>query len=300
MQAEDTEGLKVERVKRLFTAKNLKNFGMINVGTLLVALGVYFFRIPNNFSTGGVTGISVILAKLMPGVSTGAFISILNYALLGLGFLLINGSFGVRTVYSTTLFSGIIMLLEHVVPMDAPMTSQPFLELIFSILLPAFGSAILFDADASTGGTDILAMILKKYTHMEVGRGLLCADASIAIASCVVFGMETGLYSVMGLLLKSVLVDSLMESFNINKYFHIITDKPNTVCDYIVKEFNRSATILRGEGYYTHSEKTVLLVVLNRPQAAKLNQFLRRNVPGSFVAIMNTSNIIGKGFRDRA
>ncbi|MDO4741467.1 MAG: YitT family protein [Eubacteriales bacterium] len=290
----------MERVKRLFTAKNLKNFGMINVGTLLVALGVYFFRIPNNFSTGGVTGISVILAKLMPGVSTGAFISILNYALLGLGFLLINGSFGVRTVYSTTLFSGIIMLLEHVVPMDAPMTSQPFLELIFSILLPAFGSAILFDADASTGGTDILAMILKKYTHMEVGRGLLCADASIAIASCVVFGMETGLYSVMGLLLKSVLVDSLMESFNINKYFHIITDKPNTVCDYIVKEFNRSATILRGEGYYTHSEKTVLLVVLNRPQAAKLNQFLRRNVPGSFVAIMNTSNIIGKGFRDRA
>ena len=290
----------MERVKKLFTKKLLKEFGMVNIGTLLVALGVYFFRIPNNFSTGGVTGISVILAKLMPNVSTGAFISILNYGLLALGFFLINGSFGAKTVYSTTLFSGIIMLLERICPMNAPMTSQPFLELIFSILLPAFGSAILFDVDASTGGTDILAMILKKYTHMEVGRGLLCADASIAVASCIVFGMDTGLYSVMGLLLKSVLVDSLMESFNINKYFNIITDHPEIVCDYILKEFKRSATILNGQGLFTHTDKTVLLVVLNRPQAARLNMFLRKNDPGAFVAIMNTSNIIGKGFRDRA
>ena len=289
----------MEKAKKIFAKFSWKEFALVNFGTLLVALGVYFFRIPNNFSTGGVTGISVILAKLMPGVSTGAFISILNYGLLALGFLLINGSFGIKTVYSTTLFSGVIMLLEKICPMSAPMTSQPFLELIFSILLPAFGSAILFDVDASTGGTDILAMILKKYTHMEVGRGLLCADASIAVASCIVFGMDTGLYSVMGLLLKSVLVDSLMESFNINKYFNIITDQPQVACDYIVKKFNRSATIIKGEGLFSHADKTILLVVLSRPQAAKLQQFLRKNDPGAFVTIMNTSNIIGKGFRDR-
>lgn len=290
----------MERVKKLFTKESLKDFGMVNLGTLLVALGVYFFRIPNNFSTGGVTGISVILARLVPGISTGTFVWILNAVLLALGFVLINGAFGAKTVYCSTLFSTIVWALERIVPMEAPMTGQPFMELIFSILLPAFGSAILFETDASTGGTDIVAMILKKYTHMEVGRGLMCADIGVAVASCFVFGMETGLYSIMGLLMKGFLVDSIMDSFNINKYFHIVTDKPDLVCDYIVKEFNRSATILHGMGLYSHMDKTVLFIVLSPAQGAKLNQFLRQNVPGSFVTIVNTSNIIGKGFRDRA
>ncbi len=290
----------MELAKKWLSKENLRSFGMVNFGTLMVALGVYFFRIPNNFSTGGVTGISVILAKLVPGLSTGSFITILNIVLLALGFFLINGSFGAKTVYSSLLFSGIISVLERVLPMNGPMTNQPFLELIFSILLPAFGSAILFDADASTGGTDIIAMILKKYTHMEVGRGLQVADAGVALAGCFVFGMETGLYSIMGLLMKGFLVDSIMESFNINKYFNIVTDKPDLVCDYVVQEFNRSATILHGTGLFTNMDKTILLVVLSRPQAAKLNVFLRKNDPGAFVTIMNTSNIIGKGFRDRA
>ena len=290
----------MERAKKLLTKDRLKEFGKVNLGTLLVALGVYFFRIPNNFSTGGVTGISVILGKLVPGISTGSFVWLLNAILLGLGFFVINGAFGAKTVYATTLFSFIVWVLERICPMAQPMTSQPFLELIFSILLPAFGSAILFDADASTGGTDIVAMILRKYTHMEVGKGLLCADASIAVASCFVFGMETGLYSIMGLLLKAFLVDSILESFNINKYFHIVTDHPDMVCDYVVKEFNRSATIMHGMGLYSHTDKTVLLIVLSRPQALHLNAYLRKNDPGAFVTIVNTSNIIGKGFRDRA
>lgn len=290
----------MEQGKKLLTRENLKSFGMVNVGTLLVALGVYFFRIPNNFSTGGVTGISVILAKLVPGISTGSFVWILNAVLLALGFLVINGAFGAKTVYCSTLFSTIVWALERVVPMNGPMTNQPFMELIFSILLPAFGSAILFEADASTGGTDIVAMILKKYTHMEVGRGLMCADIGVALASCIVFGMETGLYSILGLLMKGFLVDSIMDSFNINKYFHVVTDKPELVCDYIVKEFNRSATIMHGTGLFSNADKTILLIVLSPSQGAKLNQFLRQNDPGAFVTILNTSNIIGKGFRDRA
>lgn len=295
-----TEAMELERAKKLFTKEHMKTFGMINFGTLLVALGVYFFRMPNNFSTGGVSGLSIILGKLVPGISTGSFVWILNALLLGLGFFFINGSFGAKTVYASTLFSSVIWILERVCPMAHPMTSQPFLELIFSILLPAFGSAVLFDVDASTGGTDIVAMILRKYTHMEVGRGLLCADVSIGVASCFVFGMETGLYSILGLMLKAFMVDSILESFNINKYFHIITDKPQMVCDYVVKEFNRSATIVHAMGLYTHTDKTVLLIALSRPQAVRLQAFLRKNDPSAFVAIMNTSNIIGKGFRDRA
>lgn len=290
----------METTKKWCTKENLRTFGLINFGTLMVALGVYFFRIPNNFSTGGVSGLSVILAKLFPSLSTGTIITALNMALLLLGFVVINGAFGIRTIYSTLLFSLIIAGLERLAPMTKPMTNQPFLELIFSILLPAFGTAILFDVDASTGGTDIIAMILRKYTHMEVGRGLFCADVGVAVLGCIVFGMDTGLYSIMGLLMKGFLVDSIMESFNINKYFHIVTDRPQVICDFVVQEFNRSATILHGTGLFSHLDKTILFVVLSRPQAAKLHTFLRKNDPGAFVTITNTSNIIGKGFRDRA
>lgn len=285
--------------KKLLSEWSWKDFGKLNAGTLLVALGVYFFRMPNNFSTGGVSGISILLAKLLPFATPGAYVSVLNVLLLVLGFLVINGSFGIKTIYSTLLFSAVLSLLEIVCPLSAPLTDEPLMELLFSVMIPAFGSAILFDIDASTGGSDITAMILKKYSHMDIGKALLCVDSIVALSACFVFDITTGLYSILGLLMKALLVDSIMESFSICKYFNIITDHPEPVCRFLVEELNRSATLVKAEGYYTGKEKTVLVAVLTRPQAIRLNVYLRRNDPTAFVTILNTSSIIGKGFRDR-
>ena len=274
-----------------------KDFALLNLGTLLVAGGVYFFKFPNHFSTGGVSGLSIILGKLVPAVSSGTFVWIFNILLMLLGFWLINGSFGVKTVYSSMLFSAVIWVLERVCPLEAPLTSQPFLELIFSVLLPAFGSAILFNIDASTGGTDITAMILKKYTSMDIGRALMIVDIGITIAACFVFGIEAGLFSILGLVIKAFLVDSLIESFNTCKYFNIITSHPKEVIDFVVHTLGRSATEVEATGVFSQEKRTLLLVVLTRPQAARLNRFLRQTDPGAFITIMNTSSIIGKGFR---
>ncbi len=274
-----------------------KDFALLNLGTLLVAGGVYFFKFPNHFSTGGVSGLSIILGELVPAVSSGTFVWIFNIVLMLLGFWLINGSFGVRTVYSSMLFSAVLWVLERVCPLEAPLTTQPFLELIFSVLLPAVGSAILFNIDASTGGTDITAMILKKYTSMDIGRALMIVDIGITIAACFVFGMEAGLYSILGLIMKAFLVDSLIESFNTCKYFNIITSRPKEVIDFVVNTLGRSATEVEATGVFSHEKRTLLLVVLTRPQAARLNRFLRQTDPGAFITIMNTSSIIGKGFR---
>ena len=292
-------GIMNQLLKRIRSVLNisLKDFFLLNAGTLLVAAGVYFFKFPNNFSTGGVSGISIILGHFFPQLSSGSYVWIINMVLLLLGFILIGGSFGAKTVYSSILFSAAVWGLERICPLSAPMTSQPFLELIFSVMLPAIGSAILFDIGASTGGTDITAMILKKYSSLDIGKALLCVDALITVAACFVFGMETGLFSILGLAAKALMVDSFIESFHICKYFNIVTTKPDEICEYITRTLNRSATVLEAKGYYSKENRTLLLTVMTRPQAVQLNRFLKANDPGAFVTISNISTIIGKGFR---
>ena len=275
----------------------IKDFLWLTLGTLMVTIGVYFFKFPNNFSTGGVSGISVILGALIPGMSTGTLVLIINVTLLIVGFCVFGRSFGIRTVYCSMLMSLSIYILERVLPMEHPLTTQPMLELVFSVLFPAVGSAILFNIQGSTGGTDIVAMIFKKFTSLDIGKALFCTDFIIATLAGVVFGIETGLFSLLGLLAKALVVDSVIESINMSKYFTIVTHKPDEVIAYIKKELNRSATLVTGEGAYTHEGRKLILTVLNRAQAVRLRGYIRSIDPHAFIVITNTSQIIGKGFR---
>lgn len=275
----------------------IKDFLWLTLGTLMVTIGVYFFKFPNNFSTGGVSGISVILGALIPGMSTGTLVLIINVTLLIVGFCVFGRSFGIRTVYCSMLMSLSIYILERVLPMEHPLTTQPMLELVFSVLFPAVGSAILFNSQGSTGGTDIVAMIFKKFTSLDIGKALFCTDFIIATLAGVVFGIETGLFSLLGLLAKALVVDSVIESINMSKYFTIVTHNSDEVIAYIKKELNRSATLVTGEGAYTHEGRKLILTVLNRAQAVRLRGYIRNIDPHAFIVITNTSQIIGKGFR---
>ena len=274
-----------------------KDYALMTLATLLICVGVYFFKFPNNFSTGGVSGLSIILGHYVPGMSAGAFVFVINQALLILGFLMFGRSFGVRTAYVSLLMSSIIWVLEYVLPMDAPLTTQPLLELVFAVTLPAVGSAILFNMQASSGGTDIVAMILKKKTNIDIGNCLLFVDLAITFSALFAFGFETGLFSVLGLALKSVIVDMVLENIKVHKCFQIITEKPDEIVDFIVKRIHRGATEISGEGAFTHENKTVILTVVNRAQAVKLRTFVKSVDPHSFILITNTTEIIGKGFR---
>ena len=275
----------------------IKDFLWLTLGTLMVTIGAYFFKFPNNFSTGGVSGISVILGALIPGMSTGTLMLIINVTLLIVGFCVFGRSFGIRTVYCSMLMSLSIYILERVLPMEHPLTTQPMLELVFSVLFPAVGSAILFNSQGSTGGTDIVAMIFKKFTSLDIGKALFCTDFIIATLAGVVFGIETGLFSLLGLLAKALVVDSVIESINMSKYFTIVTHNSDEVIAYIKKELNRSATLVTGEGAYTHEGRKLILTVLNRAQAVRLRGYIRNIDPHAFIVITNTSQIIGKGFR---
>ena len=277
--------------------KQAKEWLLITLGTLLVAAGVYFFKFPNNFSTGGVSGLAVILARYVPGFTQGDFVLVINVVLLLIGFLVFGRSFGVRTAYCSLLMSGFIWVLERVLPLTHPMTSQPLMELIFAVSLPAVGSAILFNLDASSGGTDIVAMLLRKYTSLNIGNALMVSDCVITVMACVAFGMETGLFSVLGLLMKCLLVDMVLENINTHKCFHIITSHPEKIEQYITGTLRRGATELHGEGAYTHEGRTVLLTVVSRREAVLLRRYVKSVDPAAFLLITNTGEIIGKGFR---
>ena len=277
--------------------QELREWVLITLGTLLMAVGIYFFKFPNHFSTGGVSGLSVILGHYFPSMTPGTFVVIINILLLIVGFAVFGKSFGARTAYSSLLLSGVTWVLERVLPMSQPMTHQPFMELIFAVSLPALGSAILFNLDASSGGTDIVAMVLKKYTNLNIGRALMCSDCIITFMACVAFGMETGLFSILGLVMKSLLVDMVLENINTHKCFHIITSHPEKIQEFIVNNLKRGATVLHGEGAFTHEGRTVLLTVVNRHQAILLRKYIRTVDPACFLLITNTGEIIGKGFR---
>ena len=277
--------------------KTVKEWLLLLLGTALTAAGVYFFKFPNNFSTGGVSGIAVILGHYFPNATPGDFVMGINMALLLVGFLVFGKGFGIKTAVVSTLMSAMIWVLERVLPMDHPMTSQPLMELIFAVSLPAVGSAILFNLDASTGGTDIVAMVLRKFTSLNIGNALMISDGIITVMACVAFGMETGLFSILGLLMKSLLVDMVLENINTHKYFHIITTHPREIEEYITRTLKRGATELHGEGAYTHEGRSILLTVMNRRQGILLRRYVRSVDPHAFVLIMNTGDIIGKGFR---
>ncbi|MBR6184940.1 MAG: YitT family protein [Clostridia bacterium] len=280
-----------------FTAEWWKQTGWLNLGTLLVAAGVYFFKFPNHFTTGGVSGISILVAHYLPSVTTATLNLILNIALLIVGLAFLGRGFGLRTAYSAVASSLLTLLFEKLIPLSAPMTSQPILELMFAVGLPAIGAAILFNVDASSGGTDIIAMLVKKYSHINIGLALAIADLVVALGSCFAFGMETGLFSLFGLFLKSYMVDAVMENLRTYKVFQIITENHEPICRYIMENLHHSATVTEGEGSFTHEKRHIIMTVVNRSQAIRLQMFVRATDPHSFITITTTSEIVGKGFR---
>lgn len=274
----------------------IEEYTVLTVATLILVAGVYVFKFPNNFSFGGVTGIAVVLGALLP-VTPGTFTFIINMTLLIIGFLFLGRGFGIRTVYVSVLMSVGLSLAEILFPITKPLTTEPVMELIYAIVLPAFSSAILFNIGASGGGTDIIAMILKKYTKLNIGAALFVVDLGIVAASCFVFDTQTGLFSFCGLLAKSLVVDNVIESINLCKCFTIICNDAEPICDFITNKLKRSATVYRAEGAYERRQKMVIITIMKRSQAVELRNFIHKHHPSAFIAITNSSEIIGKGFR---
>lgn len=283
--------------KKIPWVHRLGFFFWINLGLILTAMGIALFKTPNHFAFGGTSGLAIVLSTVFPQLNVGGFMWVINMLLVVIGFV----ALGIRamgwTVYSSFALSAYVSMFEAWMPLSHPLTNDTFLELCFAVFLPAVGSAMVFNIGASTGGTDIIAMILNKYTSLEIGKALLVSDAAIVCVAAYLYGPATGLYCILGLISKSFIVDTVIENINLRKVCTVVTTNPDGVRDFILKELHRSATVERAYGAYTHQEMEVLMTVLTCRQAARLRNYLHVYDPHAFITIVNSSEIIGKGFR---
>lgn len=284
----------------------LKTYLIITIGGLMVACGVYFFSFPNNFSTGGTSALSVLLAKVIgiEAITPALIMAVVNVILIIIALIIFGKSFAFKTVYCSLLISLFSLIMERVLPIRIiangmqTLTNDPLLELVFSIGCIALGSAITFSVGASSGGTDIVAMILKKYTNLDISRSLFISDALLVVASFFIINVRIGLYSLLGLILKSFIVDVVIDGIYLTKCFYIITARDKEIVEFINNKLHRGATVSMCTGSFTHEDKKIIITVLSRTQAMQLKTYITETGDGTdFTIITNSSDIIGKGFR---
>lgn len=273
----------------------IKYFGQLTFACIIMAIGVHFFKFPNSFNFGGVSGLAVLIAST-GFMSASTFNLISNLLLLIIGCFFLGRSFIARTAYCSLFVSLMISGLEYWLPLSGPLTQDTMLELCFAITFPAIGAAILFNLNSSSGGMDIVAMILKKYTSFNIGSALIICNILITAGSFVLFDISSALYSVVGLAISSLVIDNVIESINLCKYFNVVCNDPKPICDYITQDLKRSATFVGGTGAFTGKDKYIIFTVMNRVQALKLRNFIKTQEPTAFILISNTSEIVGKGF----
>lgn len=276
----------------------LKDYALINLGTLIMTLGVCFFKFPNNFAMGGVTGFSVVFAKLVPNISAETTTIILNLLFLAIGYIFLGRSFGFRTTYSTLVMNLLIIVYKRYFYLTKPLTNQPLLELSFAVLLPSIGGALLFYANGSSGGTDVLAMLLKRYSSVNIGSALVYSDFFITFSAFLVFDIQTVLLSILGMLARGSVIDTVMNNLTLSKYFIIVTTKPEIIGDYITLVMHRGATLMKAEGYFTGQEQSVFICAVSPYQAGSMMRQIRKLDEHAFILLTSTNEILGKGFKD--
>ncbi len=273
------------------------SYAAMTVAVSVLAVALHFFNFPNDFALGGVSGISVLLSNIFPFITPADFVSIANLVLLAIGFVIIGRGFGLKTVYCTILLSTLLEIFAHFIPRSESLSGNTLLDLFFTVLLAALGQAVVFHFGGSTGGTDIIGMIIKKYLKIDIGKAILAVDILVVGASFFVIDLQTGLYSLLGTLLTMMVIDTSIENLNLSKYFLIVTNKPEEIEKYITQNLDRGATRWEAQGSFTNEKKTMILVVMNRFEARRLRDKIKNIDPAAFILVSDTSDIIGKGFK---
>ncbi|MGN4127302.1 YitT family protein [Lysinibacillus sphaericus] len=262
------------------------------VGAVVVAIGFNVFLLPNQVASGGVSGISTILNGLF-GWNPGLVQYMFNIPLFLAGVVLLGKKFGVKSFVGTVTLPFVVLLTNN----WEPWTDNPLLGALFGGIVVGLGIGLVFKGNASTGGTDLLAQIITKYTGITLGTSVLLIDGVIAISAAVVFDLEKGLYALIGLFVTTKTIDIIQLGFSQSKMVYIITTKQDEVRDAIYAEINRGVTKLPAIGGYTGEARPVLMVVVYQTEFTKLKQLIKNVDPSAFVIVSDAYEVLGEGFK---
>ncbi|BBK23131.1 hypothetical protein Aargi30884_20340 [Amedibacterium intestinale] len=274
--------------------KNLVyEYALISFATFVIAAAVYFFLIPSKVVIGSISGLAIVIAELVP-LSISMITMILNVILLLIGFLLLGKEFGMKTVYTSLLMPIFIAVFEQFIPLNGSLTGSSIYDIAADILLVAFGQAILFNVNASSGGIDILAKILNKYCHIEIGKAVSAAGIVTAMTSILVYDIGTLIISILGTLANGQAVDYFTSGLNRKKKISIISDNYEKIEDYILHTMHRGVTRYQVIGSYNNETKVELVTIMDTNEYKKLLVFLHQYPEKVFVTVSNVSEILGE------
>ncbi len=277
--------------EKLFSLKWFKSYALIVVGTFLVAVGYVLFISPNKIVPGGIYGISIMLHHLL-GTPIGLTALAFNIPLTLIGTKLLGPRFGAKTVVAFILTSVYVDLLSYFYGSLPLVPDETLVSCIFGGLFIGIGVAFTFKAKATSGGSDVIAMILQKYTRLPLGQLMMMVDSAIVILSFVAFGdWRIPLFSWITIFVLGRVVDTAMHGFSYDKTLFIISDK------HIIGDLKRGGTFLHGEGMYNHDSKQIIFTVVNPRELYMLEEYIHRIDPEAFIAVLDAYEILGKGFK---
>jgi len=274
----------------------LYEYLIITVGFILVSFAVQYFYVPSKITGGGITGISIIVNSYFPKLTIGAVMLTFNVILFCIGLLLIGGNFGAKTLYASFGLSGSMWFIESVIKPHS-ITNDTLLSAIIGTLLIGTGLGLVFSQNASTGGTDIIAKILNKYFHLDMGKSMQAVDFLVVIMGGLTFGISTALYAVVCIFLNGVLIDKVIEGFTSVKAVMVFSPSSEEIKKYIINEIDRGCTVFQGQGGFTSKKNNVIYSVMDRTQLIKLRTYIKKHHPDSFIIVSEAHEVLGQGFQ---
>ena len=274
--------------------KNIKEFALITIGILLVAISVVYFFEPNNIAAGGITGLAIVINHYIPFISIGPLVLMMDAVLFVIALIVLGAKFGAKTIYSSVLLSVSMWLMQTFIPIN--ITNDLMLATIFGTLISAGGMAIVFNANASTGGTDIIAKILNKFFHIEIGKSLLMVDFLVTLLGAITFGINMGLYGLLSVIINGVVIDNIIAGFKTKSEITIISDKNKDISKFILNDLERGCTFIKGVGGFTGKDTALLYTVLDRSEFIKLKNKIREIGKNAFITVGEVHEVMGEGF----
>ncbi len=294
--------------EKLFSKQWFRSYSLITLGAFIMAAGFVFFIDPYKIVPGGVYGISIIVHELTKGmfsfwpdgIPIGTFGLILNIPLTILGIKILGPRFGIKTVIGFILASVFIDVLTLIFGADDPLglADDILLSCVFGAVLIGFGLGLIFKSKATSGGSDIIAMIFAKYTRLPVGQLLVFVDSTIVIMGLIVFNdWKIPLYSWLVIFITGKVIDFVLEGMNYEKMLFIISDKHDIIKDKIINDLERGGTFLSGESLYKGTPKKVIHTVVDRRELAILESFIYEVDKDAFITVVDSKEILGNGFK---
>lgn len=274
----------------MLSKRTLKEFFIITIGTVIVSAAVFFFMMPSHVTVGSAAALAMVLSNFIP-LPVSAITFLMNVILLIVGFLFIGPEFGAKTIYTAILMPAVLAVFEFVFPNFQSITQDPLLDVICYILVVGIGLALLFSCNASSGGLDIVAKLMNKYLHMELGKAMSLSGILVALSSAICYDKTTVVISVLGTYFGGMVVDHFIFGLNLKRRVCIISSHAEEFIQFILHELHSGATIYEGIGAYDQKVHREIITIVDKQEYTRLMDYVKKTDPAAFITVYSVNEI---------